>query len=141
MKIRNSLFMFLAIMIGIAGCGGSIDWEPVSDEICHDYAEHLEILKSVRDESDALAHEAKFEQWKKKYEGLDARLTATVLRLRDSGGSLDFQKFDELKRRWAKIDEAVLTEVARLQSMNGMGPDYDQTLGKFHRTVFSNPFR
>ena len=64
-----------------------------------------------------------------------------MLRLRDSGGSLDYGKFDEFKKRWAKIDEPMTEELKRLSRMNGVGPDYDKQLGEFNRVLFYNPFR
>lgn len=140
-KIAIKLLPLCFLVTALTGCGGSTDWRPVADQICKKYAERLQILQSVKDKLAAADQLDRLVQWRNEYEALNDQLTATVLRLRDSGGTLDFQKFDELKKQWAQIDESMIVELKRLNRMNGVGPDYDKSLGEFTRTVFNNPFR
>jgi hypothetical protein len=137
--IKASLFIVLAA--AMTGCGGSTNWKPVAEQICKKYEERLRILQGVKDKSEAAGQLDRIIQWRKDYEKLNDQLSDTVLQLRNSGGTLDFQEFDKLKMEWAKVDDAVIVELRRLNGMNGVGPDYDKSLGEFTRTTFSNPFR
>lgn len=137
--IRNLALLVLVAVL--TGCSGNTNWQPVADQICQKYEERVRILQGVKDRSDAAEQVDRIVKWQREYEALNDQLVKTVFRLRDRGGSLDFQKFDILKKQWAQIDESVLLELKRLNRMNGIGPDYDQALGEFTRTLFNNPFR
>lgn len=129
------------LIVTLAGCSGGTDWRPVADQVCKKYGERLQILKRVGNKLDAAEQQSRIKQNANEYEELNDKLLAAMLRLRDSGGSLDYQRLDEFKKQWATTHELVIVELRRLNSMNGAGPDYDLSLGEFTRIGYNNPFR
>jgi hypothetical protein len=120
------------------GCMGGTKWEPLAERVCQKYQERVTLLQSVHTPNDAKEAVASNERWQSEYEQLIDQFANT---LRKYEGAMDFPKYNEFRNRWNQIDESVNRERKRIDTLNGVGTEYDTDLLLISRTSFMNPFR
>jgi uncharacterized protein YifE (UPF0438 family) len=117
---------------------GGTKWEPLAERVCQKYQERVTLLQSVHTPNDAKEAVASNERWQSEYEQLIDQFANT---LRKYEGAMDFPKYNEFRNRWNQIDESVNRERKRIDTLNGVGTEYDTDLLLISRTSFMNPFR
>jgi uncharacterized protein YifE (UPF0438 family) len=138
MTAQWSLGVILFFLPMWLGCMGGTKWEPVAERVCQKYQERVTLLQSVHTANDAKEAVASNERWQLEYEQLIDQFANT---LRKYEGAMDFPKYNEFRNRWTQIDESVNRERKRIDTLNGVGTEYDTDLLLISRTSFTNPFR